>query len=136
MGENLGFALGILPGFSFKFQKQAEKAREKAADLERRRADLEAARQRRRIVREGQTARANIAAAATSQGVSPSSSAVVTGQGAVQTDVNSNLNFIGLTQDIRNQQFKLLRTAQRKDFNANILNQITQFGFKAATGGF
>lgn len=82
-----------LSAYSISEQSQAAKSQKASVDIQRQQADLQAARQRRDVVRQSRIAQANAQQSAENQGVASSSSAIG-GQESIVSQTTSNLSFL------------------------------------------
>lgn len=98
--------------FGAKATKKAAKAQESATALQQQQQNLQAAKNRTEVIRSARTARAQAQNAASVQGVT-TSSAAQGGQGAIQSQLTSNLSFLD-NQNLITDQTSIQVGVQRK----------------------
>lgn len=117
-------------GYSIYAGERANKQAKKATKLERQRNSLAEARQKRDAIRQARGAYAAAQAAAENQGVSTSSSAAG-GQGAIVSQLESNLSFLDQYGFISDQASKALGKAQSWTSSARLGESVANIGMTA-----
>lgn len=110
-----------LVGGSLYMQNQANRQQQRAAQFQRRQADLQAARQRRDTVRQNRMAQSQAVLTANTQGVSRSSGAMG-GQDSIASQGYSNLSFMDTQNTLSDQASKAIGKAQNATNAANMFS--------------
>mgnify|MGYP000280059944 CR=1 FL=1 len=102
-------------------QNKASKARKKENALSRRIQDVQAARERRKLVGQARVARAQATAQAEGAGAGSTSGAVI-GTGTISTQAGTGVSFLNTVQDLTNQKSIFSQQAASAGDKANLAN--------------
>lgn len=136
-GSVIGTAINVIGGiFSFGARKKAKKYANRAAAVERQQAQLEAAVQRRDLVRQSRIARAQAVAASASESGGLQSSAPQGAIGSVGSQTISNLSYFDRQVGMGNEAQAYRQKAGKYASRAENISTITGLASSVFGGGF